>query len=272
MGKGWNARAAASAPARTWSGACLVAAGGCGSWFVGERLAKSPRRYLRGAVALSWVISLRELVAAGRRVRAALEAGDLQGARASLGKDLVSRDTSALAAGEVVGAAVQSLAENLNDAFVAPLFWALIGGPGAAYAYRFVNTADAVLGYRTPELHHFGWAAARTDDLLGWLPARLAAAGIVMAAPLTSASAAGAIRAIRSSAGATPSPNGGWPMAAAAGALDVRLEKRGAYVLHPRGREPRVADLRRAEGLVLSAAAVTVGLMVGMWRIAERRR
>lgn len=253
----WNAGASLSEAGRRGAGALLLAAGVWSSWCVGRRLAR-PGNPLRAGLAISSVISLNELVAAGRRVRIHLEQGDLGAARASLGRNLVSRDTSELTESEVAGATVQSLAENLNDAFVAPLFWAAVGDGGAAWAYRFVNTADAVLGYRTPELASFGWASARADDLLGWIPARLTAASIVLAAPLVGASAGNAVRAARASAGRTPSPNGGWPMAAAAGALDVRLEKRGAYVLNDRGYDPAVGTVRRAERLIEVAGALTV--------------
>lgn len=271
--KQWNARTPRSESGRRVAGALLLVGGTWGSWCVGRRLTPDGKP-LQAGLAISAVVSLKELLAAGRRVRRHLERGDLPSARASLGRDLVGRDTSDLSESEVAGAAVQSLAENLNDAFVAPLFWSAVTGGGAAWAYRFVNTADAVLGYRTPELASFGWASARADDLLGWLPARLSAASIVLAAPLVGASAETAVRAVRTSAGATPSPNGGWPMAAAAGALGVRLEKRGTYVLHLRGSAPGADTVLRAERLIEAAGVVAVGILVGITgvdRLTRRR-
>lgn len=271
--KRWNAGASLSESGRRVAGALLLAGGAWGSWRVGRRLAPADKP-LQAGLAISATLSLNELLAAGRRVRRHLERGDLASARASLGRDLVGRDTSELTESEVAGAAVQSLAENLNDAFVAPLLWATVAGGGAAWAYRFVNTADAVLGYRTPELASFGWASARADDLLGWLPARLSAASIVLAAPLVGASAEIAVRALRTSAGATPSPNGGWPMAAAAGALGVCLEKRGAYVLHGSGSPPGADTVRRAERLIEAAGVVAVGILAGITgvdRLTRRR-
>lgn len=274
VGRRWNRSTTVPPLGRKLVGTALVLGGACASWWAGRVLAGRPREAgasasrpgaaLRTGVVLSLVVSLRELSAAGARVRHALEEGDLGRARASLARDLVSRDTRGLTSDEIAAAAIQSLSENLNDGFVAPLFWALAGGPGAAYAYRWVNTADAVLGYRTPELEDFGWAAARSDDVLGWIPARLTAAAVVLAAPVVGASASGGLRAIRSSAHRTPSPNGGWPMSAAAGALDVRLEKSGAYVLHPDGATPGVENLRVAERLIARAGAVAVALAVGV--------
>ncbi|MEX2465304.1 MAG: adenosylcobinamide-phosphate synthase CbiB [Gemmatimonadota bacterium] len=267
-GRRWNAEADRSPRSRKLAGTALVLGGACLSWWSGRVLAGRARpgaaAILRRGIAVSWVISLRELLAAGRRVRRALEAGDLEGARASLARDLVSRNTRDLTADEVAGAAIQSLAENLNDAFVAPLFWGSVAGPGAAYAYRWVNTADAVLGYRTAELEDFGWAAARSDDVLGWIPARLTAAALILAAPTAGGSSHGALRALRASAHVTPSPNGGWPMAAAAGALDVRLEKRGAYVLNPAGLPPTAERLEAAERLIARAGGMAVALAIGL--------
>lgn len=261
--KRWNAETLLSESKRRAAGVLLLGVGAWGSWCVGRRLAPVGKP-LQAGLAISATLSLDELLAAGWRVRRHLERGDLAAARASLGRDLVSRDTSELTASEVAGAAVQSLAENLNDAFVAPLLWAAVAGGGAAWAYRFVNTADAVLGYRTPELASFGWASARADDLLGWLPARLAAASIVLACPLVGASAENAARAVWMSAGTTPSPNGGWPMAAAAGALDVRLEKGDAYVLHGHGSSPDAETVRRAERLIEVAGVLAVGIIGGI--------
>ncbi|MDZ7778472.1 MAG: cobalamin biosynthesis protein [Gemmatimonadota bacterium] len=282
LARAWNGRTALGPSGRLLAGTAVVAGGASVSWWLGRVLAGKPPSALpdrsrpasrsrgvrtlaevRAAAALSLVVSLRELLAAARRVRTALECYDLDGARSTLARDLVSRDTTTLTEGEIVGATVESLAENLNDAFVAPLFWAVAAGPGAAYAYRFINTADAVLGYRTPELEHFGRAAAWSDDVLGWVPARLTAAALAGAAPAVGGSSVGALRAVRRCAGATPSPNGGWPMAAAAGALDVRLEKRDAYVLHPQGKAPSAAHLRAAERLVLVAGGVVVAALGG---------
>ena len=153
---------------------------------------------------------------------------------------VVSRETAALSESEVRESAIESLAENLNDSVVAPIFWfVLLGLPGAAI-YRFANTADAMWGYRG--LRHgvnWEWAgkwAAWADDALSWLPARLTAGLLALVAgglPL---------RALHREAGKTPSPNSGWPMAAMALALGVALRKPGVYTLNPAGRAPKAQD------------------------------
>ena len=157
---------------------------------------------------------------------------------------LVSRDVNALTAEEVRESAIESLAENLNDSVVAPLFWfALLGLPGAAL-YRLANTADAMWGY--PGMRgrrYWQWAgkwAARADDVLSWVPARIAAL-------LLAAGAGGLpLRTLVRQARKTPSPNSGWPMAAMALSLNVRLAKPGVYALNGAARSPGPLDTRRA--------------------------
>ena len=157
----------------------LVGAGSCGilAWGVTRALSPLPWpvELALTAALLKPLFSVSDLLDAGRVVQQALEQHDLPEARRLLAWHLVSRDTADLSEHEVAGAAVSSLAENLTDSVVAPLFYfALFGLPGAA-VYRFVNTADAVLGYRTAELEYFGKFAAHADDVLNYVPARLAA-------------------------------------------------------------------------------------------------
>ncbi|MFI5446373.1 adenosylcobinamide-phosphate synthase CbiB [Polaromonas sp. UC242_47] len=152
---------------------------------------------------------------------------------------LVSRATASLSDSEVRESAIESLAENLNDSVVAPIFWfVLLGLPGAA-VYRFANTADAMWGYRG-EWEWAGKCAARADDVLSWVPARLTAGLIWLVA--------GDFRlaGLRREAVQTPSPNSGWPMAAMALALGVALRKPGVYVLNPAGRAPQAVDTLQA--------------------------
>lgn len=169
---------------------------------------------------------------------------------------LCSRDTSELSESQVRETALESLAENLNDSVVAPLFWfALAGLPGAAL-YRFANTADAMWGYRGERSGRvWEWAGkwtAHADDLLSWLPARLTALLLTMVAgglsPLR----------LRREARITPSPNGGWPMGALALALGVRLGKPGVYTLNAQGRAPSHADTARA--IELAGRSLSIGL------------
>ena len=185
---------------------------------------------------------------------------------------LVSRDVSALSEAGVRESAIESLAENLNDSVVAPLFWfALLGLPGAAL-YRFANTADAMWGYRgVYRGQRWEWAgkwAARVDDVMSWLPARLTAALLLLAAGGRGLQLAGALR---SEAVKTPSPNSGWPMAAMALVLGVRLRKPLIYGLNPDGREAQAADTGHAvvyaEKTLLALMAVA---LIGMVSVAIR--
>ena len=173
---------------------------------------------------------------------------------------LVSRPTAELDSGLAAAAAIESLAENVVDSWLAPLLAYALGGLPLAYAYRAANTADAMWGYRGTPYEHLGKVAARLDDALNWLPARCASVLIcgVSGAPRRAA------HAWRRDASRTASPNAGQSMAAAAGALDVRLEKVGHYILNADGRAPTAADVGAARRLVrramLGAACVTLAL------------
>lgn len=227
-------------------------------------------------LAHAWVLkcslSLRGLFDAVEVVRGHLVAADLAGARRAVGWHLVSRETAELGEGAVASAAVESLAENLTDSFVAPLCFyvvgALLGGVGSglalAWAYRAVNTADAMIGYRHDELEHLGRATARTDDALNYVPARLAAWALVAGAGLARESAAGAAGTLRRDGSRTESPNAGRTMAAMAGALGVTLEKAGHYRLGE-GPTPDLEAIDRAlrverwaTALCLAAAALVL--------------
>ena len=188
---------------------------------------------------LAWAMLHDEVLAVERALGESLDAGRAQLAR------LVSRDVSALSAHQVRESAIESLAENLNDSVVAPLFWfVLLGLPGAVL-FRFANTADAMWGY--PGVRggrDWAWAgkwAARADDVLAWVPARITAALIALPAGHTAGPGRLWVEAAR-----TPSPNGGWPMAAMALVLRVQLRKPGIYTLNPEGRTPEPADTLRA--------------------------
>jgi len=162
---------------------------------------------------------------------------------------LVSRDVSQLDEVAVRESAIESLAENLNDSLVAPLFWFAVGGLGGVAIYRFANTADAMWGYRGP----YEWAgkwAAHADDLLSWLPARLTAGLLCVAAGGMPAWAD-----MRRQARLTPSPNGGWPMGTMALLLQVTLRKPGVYALNCRAGKPTAAHT--AQALKWSGRVVT---------------
>ncbi|MDP9257816.1 MAG: cobalamin biosynthesis protein, partial [Actinomycetota bacterium] len=192
------------------------------------------------------LLALRGLREAVQGVREALDTNDLETARSLAARDLVSRDTAELDASELSGAAIQSLAENLSDSVIAPLLAYAAGGLPAAAAYRALNTADAMWGYRTPELLYHGRAAARADDGVNLVPARLTALLIAARAPQRCA----ALRIALRDHGLAPSPNGGWPMAAMAGGLGVRLVKRDSYAFNAEARAPGTADIASALGVV----------------------
>jgi len=223
-----------------------------------------------GLVVQAWFLkcsfSVRGLFSAVRLVRMDLAAGDVDAARSHLGFHLVSRPTAGLDQEQVASATVESLAENLTDGWVAPLCLFVLGGLPAAWAYRAVNTADAMIGYRGGDLEYLGKPAARADDLLNLLPSRLAALALVAAALPAGASASAAWRILRRDGKLTESPNAGQTMAAVAGALGVTLAKPGHYRLGA-GPPPDVPAIDLAvrvtgwaAGLCLAGALLVIGL------------
>jgi len=216
---------------------------------------------------LAWTMLKSEVLAVEAALAESLEAG-----RERLSW-LVSRDVTALTDTQVRESAIETLAENLNDSVVAPIFWfVLLGLPGAAL-YRFANTADAMWGY--PGIYrgqNWAWAgkwAARVDDGLSWLPARITALLLLLATGARGLALAGRLRA---EAAKTPSPNSGWPMAAMALGLDVGLRKPGVYVLNPAGRAALAQDTAQALvyasntllSLVVIAQAAIIFVAVGV--------
>ena len=199
------------------------------------------------------------------RVAMALKGGDLHRARLLLGM-VVGRDTAMLSPGEIWRALVETLAENLSDGVIAPLFYLALGGPALGMAYKAVNTLDSMIGYKNEEYRYLGWAAARLDDAVNYIPARLTAAFIVVAALLLGLDAGSAWRTWWSDGGRHTSPNAGRPEAALAGALGVRLGGAGTYggqlVVKPTiGEERRrlsIDSILRSEQILF----VSTGLMI----------
>ena len=195
--------------------------------------------YLRGvnvvvyvlvsAVILKTTFSLRELRRAANRVKRRLLEDRLPEARFEL-RALVKRNTSQLTDRQVVSAAVESVAENACDSFVAPLFYFLFLGIPGAMAFRVINTLDAMIGYHG-EFEYLGKSAARLDTVANFIPARITALLIVLAAAVQRRHASKAWRIALRDRRKTESPNAGWTMSAMAGALDVQLEKVGYYRL-----------------------------------------
>jgi len=247
---------------------------GAVGWSLGTGLATGagllasrwPSWVVHGAL-LKPLLSRRALFGAVAEVGAALEVGDLPEARRLLSWHLVSRETGDLSASEVAAAAIESLSENLSDSVVAPLLAFRLGGLPLCAAYRLTNTADAMWGYRTAELEYSGKVAARADDLLNLVPARLTAICAVAASGLAGLDVQAAWSTWRRDARLTSSPNAGHPMSAFAGALGVRLEKRGLYALNPGGRDPQTGDLERA----LRLARWTLALAVPPLLLRRRR-
>lgn len=174
------------------------------------------------------------------RVYRALDAGDLPEARRRVGL-LVGRDTENLDEPEVVRAAVESVAENMVDGVTAPIFFAVLGGPVGAMVYKAINTLDSTFGYKNERYLRFGWASARLDDVANWLPARLTAPLVAVAAALLGLRPAGAWRMFRRDGRNHPSPNSGLTEAAVAGALGVQLGGVNSYFGKPSER-PRMGD------------------------------
>jgi len=232
------------------------------------------RAWSTGAVAfgidvlvLYGALGRRSLGEHARPVADALSAGHLAAARDAVGR-MVSRDTDALDARGVAAAATESVLENGHDAVFGALFWFLLLGAPGALLFRLANTLDAMWGYRTPRYERFGWCAARADDLLGYVPARLTALTYGAMGDF-----AAAMRCWRRQAPAWDSPNAGPVMAAGAGALHVSLG--GAAPYHgqwePRpilgeGDAPDAGTIRRALRLVDRGvvAWLAVALLIGV--------
>jgi adenosylcobinamide-phosphate synthase len=228
------------------------------------------------------VVGHRSLCDHARAVREALDRGDLTEGRRRVGL-MVSRDTADMSAARVAGAAAESVLENGNDALFGALFWFFVAGAPGALLYRLVNTLDAMWGYRTPRYLYFGWAAARLDDLLNLIPARLTAASYALTGSLRMA-----LRCWRAQGVRWESPNAGPVMAAGAGALGLKLGGGAFYhgEWHERpalgeGREPAAVDITRAVRLVQRSllawiAVAGVGALLAggcelfQWRLSQQ--
>ncbi len=176
-----------------------------------------------GSYVIYTTIAPRDLIHHSIAVYRDLAAGNLPEARRKVAC-IVGRDTDALDEAGITRATIETVAESTVDGVIAPLLFALLAGPLGAMAYRAINTLDSMYGYKTERYLHFGWAAARLDDLANWVPARLAAPCLVLAAAVLPGSRAfGAWRIMHRDGRKHESPNAGWTEAAMAGALDVQL-------------------------------------------------
>jgi adenosylcobinamide-phosphate synthase len=224
------------------------------------------------AVLASALIAQRSLHRYVANVASALERQDLDAGRKAV-SHIVGRDTARLDRAGIARAAIESLAENFSDGIVAPVFWLVVAGlPGAAL-YKAINTADSMIGHRTPRYADFGWAAARLDDLVNLPASRFAALLLILASALRSdASAADAWRTVRRDAAGHRSPNAGYPEAAMAGALGLSLAGPRFYAgirvedafMGDGRREAEAEDIRRALALYRCADAILLALLAGL--------
>ncbi|WP_055491587.1 cobalamin biosynthesis protein [Streptomyces sp. TP-A0356] len=224
--------------------------------------------------AATWaVVGGSSLAREARMIGRALEAGDIEAARARL-PHLCGRDPQALDPDGIARAVVESVAENTSDAVVGALVWGAVGGVPGLAGFRAVNTLDAMVGHKSPRYRRYGWASARLDDVAGWPGARLTAVLAAVAGP----DPRGAVRAWRTDAARHPSPNAGPVEASFAGALGVRLGGTLSYggrvehrpVLNGTGRGVRVHDIERAVRLSRRVGGLALGVTVAGRLLARR--
>lgn len=180
------------------------------------------------AFLLSFTISPNSLAAAGRELYEFLAAGDLEQARYKVGW-IVGRDTDSLTSSEVSRATIETIAENTVDGIIAPLFFYAIGGVPLAFLYRAANTMDSMVGYKNQRYLYYGRVAARLDDVLSYIPARITGVLFVVSSYILGFDGGNAWRMLWRDASKHPSPNGGWAEAPAAGALHIRLGGYNSY-------------------------------------------
>jgi len=265
----WNRPDRSESERRASGVAALLLVGG-GAALAGVLASRVLRDRKAGGAAIALLattgLAQRSLYDHVAAVLRALEADDLPAAREAVSR-IVGRDTAELDASGVASAALESLAESFNDGVVAPALWLAAGGLPGLFAYKAVNTADSMIGHKEPRWRSFGWAAARTDDLMNLVPARLSGA-------LIAAAGGGGWEVMMRDAPKHASPNAGWPEAAMAGALGVSLGGEAWYdgerldrPIFGDGPRPTVADLKRGLNLYLRACGLlwlTMGALT--WR------
>jgi adenosylcobinamide-phosphate synthase len=253
----------------------IIAIIGSVAFLLQRELFRLPFGLFFTALIASSLIAQRSLYRHVADVALALETGGLAAGRTAV-SHIVGRDTESLDEAGVARAAIESLAENFSDAVVAPALWLAIAGVPGAALYKAINTADSMIGHRTPRYAAFGWAAARLDDLVNLPASRLSALLLIAAAALhRKASAAAAWRAVRRDAPRHRSPNAGYPEAAIAGALGLSLAGPRVYdgtsvddaLMGDGRREANAADIRDALSLYRYADAIFIAALAGLTAI-----
>ncbi len=275
----WFGRIATNLEDKTWADNVSAGAKQVGiliaPLLVAGALAEKSRHRILWTALATWVsLGARSLVKEGNKMAALLKQGDIESARGEL-MNLCGRDPSNLDEPELARAVVESLAENTADSAVATLFWGAVGGVPGMLGHRACNTLDAMIGHKNDRYLNFGKVAARLDDLLDWLPARITGSLACLAAPAVGGKVKEAFRIMFRDGANHPSPNGGWCEAAFAGALGVQLggtniypgnrtEQRGLLGDGPR---PTSAEISKASRLVeiitvVSAAIAILGVIL----------
>ncbi|HWQ19422.1 MAG TPA: cobalamin biosynthesis protein [Methanotrichaceae archaeon] len=213
---------------------------------------------LVAAYLLKSTFAMRCLLDTSKSIGQAID-DDMKSAKSML-PALVGRKTESLTPAQARSAVIESLSENYVDSVLSPIFYYLLFEPfglglQAALGFKAISTMDSMLGYKTAELKEMGYVPAHLDDIANFIPARLSIFLIALSSP---AKAGRALAVALRDHAKTPSPNSGWPMSAAAGALGVRLDKPGYYVLMDEGAEPRREDISRALRLVGTTMALTI--------------
>ncbi|MEM7509100.1 MAG: adenosylcobinamide-phosphate synthase CbiB [Pseudomonadota bacterium] len=253
-------------PSRRMAGAAMVAglvlAMGAIGWVLSYPIVE--------IVLVAILLAQRSLVDHVRAVAHALEVSQQAGRDAVA--QIVGRETAEMEESDIARAAIESAAENFSDGVVAPVFWFAVAGLPGILIYKAVNTADSMVGYRTKRYREFGWAPARLDDVLNWIPARLS--GLLLAC--VSLAGGRPFEVMARDAGLHRSPNAGWPEAAMAGALNIALSGPRVYdgrrtddpYVNADGRKDvRVMDIHAACGLLWRAWAVLLLCAWGMGRL-----
>jgi len=266
------------------AGVCLAAGLPIGAFFMTSVIleeAEGIAGWFGSALSIglaSTTLAARDLWDHARAVDGPLQSGNLPAARRAVSW-MVGRDTAGLAESDVARAAVETVAESTADGVIAPLVYLAIGGVPLALAYKAINTLDSMIGHRDTHYVDFGWASARLDDVANWIPARVAALLLILAAGLITLQPQRIFqgwRVFRWDGGKHPSPNSGRPEAAMAGVLGVRLGGTNFYdgiqhdrpILGSEGRQPEAGDIAAAMRVMATASVLGVFLAVGIRWVA----